>query len=40
MVALGKPGRKEQLPPELQSREMPTHRKKLSVITSEGKFKR
>lgn len=38
MIAVGKPGRKEDLPPELRERETPTPRKKLSEIVFEGKF--
>lgn len=39
MIAIGKPGRKDDLPPELQEREVPTQRKKLSEIIFEGRFK-
>lgn len=39
MVAVGKPGKKETLPKELQEIEFPSDRKKLSEIVSEGKFK-
>jgi len=36
MMAVGKPGKKESLPPELQAREMPNDRKPLSEIVFEG----
>jgi nitroreductase len=39
MVAIGKPGKKEDLPKGLQEREVPSGRKKLSEIVCEGKFK-
>lgn len=39
MIAIGKPGRKEDLPLELQERETPSDRKPLSEIIIEGKFK-
>ena len=39
MVAIGKRGRKEDLPKELQEREMPSGRKPLKDIMMEGKFK-
>lgn len=38
MIAVGKPGKKEDLPPNLQEREIPSGRKKLSEIVFEGKF--
>ena len=38
MVALGKPGKKEDLPERLQQREMPSGRKKLAEIVFEGGF--
>jgi nitroreductase len=38
MAAVGKPGRKEDLPPKLQEREAPSDRKKLTHIVCEGKF--
>jgi nitroreductase len=38
MAAIGKPGRKEDLPPKLQEREVPSDRKKLGQIVCEGKF--
>jgi nitroreductase len=38
MAAIGKPGRKEDLSPELQQREVPSDRKKLAQIICEGKF--
>src|SRR3989338_2880115 len=40
MFAVGKPGKKEDLPKEMQEREFPSQRKKLSEITFEGKFKK
>jgi hypothetical protein len=39
MVAIGKPGPKENLPPELQQREQPSDRKQLSEIIMEGQFR-
>jgi nitroreductase len=38
MAAIGKPGRKEDLSPQLQQREVPGDRKKLAKIICEGKF--
>lgn len=38
MVAVGKPGKKEDLPLELQERETPSGRKKVSEFAFEGKF--
>jgi len=38
MVAIGKPGKKEDLPQELQEREFPSDRKPLNEIAFEGKF--
>ena len=38
MVAVGKPGKKEDLPKELQEREFPSGRKKLCDMIIEGKF--
>jgi nitroreductase len=38
MIAVGMPGRKEQLPEALQEREMPSPRKNLSEIVMEGSF--
>ena len=38
MIAIGKPGKKEDLPESLQEREMPSPRKKLSEIVMEGNF--
>ena len=40
MAAIGKPGKKEDLPKEMQEREFPSDRKKISEIAFEGKFKR
>jgi nitroreductase len=39
MAAVGKPGRKEDLPAELQKREAPTDRRKLLETVFEGKFR-
>lgn len=39
MLAIGKKGRKEDLPPELQERESPSQRKALKEIVMEGKFR-
>jgi nitroreductase len=39
MIAVGKPGKKENLPEKLQEREFPSNRKKVSEIAFEGKFK-
>jgi len=39
MAAVGRPGKKEELPPENQKREAPSDRKKLSEIICEGLFK-
>jgi nitroreductase len=39
MLALGRPGNKEDLPAKLQAGEFPSDRKKLSQIISEGEFK-
>ncbi len=39
MIAIGKPGRKEDLPAELQEREEPSDRRPLSEIVMEGGFK-
>lgn len=38
MVAIGKPGRKEDLPENLQKNEFPSERKKISEFVFEGKF--
>lgn len=38
MVAIGKPGKKEDLPLHLQEREFPSDRKELAEIAFEGKF--
>lgn len=38
MIAIGKPGRLEDLPPELREREVPTGRKPVAEIAWEGKF--
>ncbi|MFA6088904.1 MAG: nitroreductase family protein [Candidatus Woesearchaeota archaeon] len=40
MIAIGKPGKKENLPPQLQKVEFPNDRKKVSEFVTEGKFKR
>lgn len=39
MVAVGKPGKKEDLPLEMQDREFPSARKKVSKIVCEGTFR-
>ena len=39
MVAIGKPGRKEDLPPEMRQKEFPSSRKKISEIVCEGVFR-
>lgn len=39
MIAVGKPGKKEDLPADLQEKEMPSERKKLAEIVFEGEFK-
>jgi nitroreductase len=39
MAAIGRPGRKEDLPEPLQAREMPSPRKPLSEIVSEGEYR-
>jgi nitroreductase len=38
MIAIGKPGKKEDLPESLQEREIPSPRKNLSEIVMEGNF--
>jgi nitroreductase len=38
MAVVGRPGRKEDLPPPLQEREVPSTRKKVSEIVFEGRF--
>ena len=38
MIAVGRPGKKEDLPEELQDREFPSPRKKLEEIVFEGSF--
>jgi len=39
MIAVGKPGRKKDLPEKLQESEFPSNRKKLKDIVFEGEFK-
>ena len=39
MIAIGKPGKKEDLSAELQEREVPSDRRPLSEIVMEGKFR-
>lgn len=39
MIAIGKPGRKEDLPADLQERETPSDRRPLSEIVMEGEFR-
>lgn len=38
MIAIGRPGKKEELPPNLQAGEQPSGRKKLEEIIFEGRF--
>ncbi len=38
MIAIGKPGKKESLPPKLQESESPNDRRSLNEIIKEGKF--
>lgn len=40
MIAIGKHGPKENLPPNLQDKEYPNDRKPLNEIVMEGSFKR
>jgi nitroreductase len=39
MIAVGRPGRVEDLPPEMQQREQPSDRKPVTEIAAEGPFK-
>jgi hypothetical protein len=39
MIAIGKRGPKEKLPPQLRDRESPTDRKPLTEIVMEGKYR-
>jgi hypothetical protein len=39
MIAIGKKGKKENLPKEMQGRGMPSDRKPLKEIIMDGKFK-
>lgn len=39
MIAIGKPGKKENLPEKFREREFPSARRKVSEIAFEGKFK-
>jgi hypothetical protein len=39
MIAIGKKGPREKLPPKLQEKEFPNDRKPLSEIVMEGNFK-
>jgi hypothetical protein len=39
MAAVGRPGRKEDLPEDLQQRETPTDRRKVSASVCEGRFR-
>jgi hypothetical protein len=39
MASVGLPGRKEDLPEDLQQREMPTDRRKVSASVCEGRFR-
>lgn len=38
MIAIGKPGKKEDLPKQLQARELPSRCKKIAEISFEGQF--
>jgi hypothetical protein len=38
MIAIGKPGEKEELPEKLQERELPSGRKEINEIAFEGQF--
>ncbi|MBS3128650.1 nitroreductase family protein [Candidatus Woesearchaeota archaeon] len=38
MIAIGKPGKKEDLPKEMQEREFPSDRKKIEEFVKEGKW--
>ncbi|MDJ0651755.1 MAG: nitroreductase family protein [Simkaniaceae bacterium] len=38
MIAIGKPGKKKNLPPEIQKRETPSTRKPLKELIMEGKY--
>ena len=40
MIAIGKKGPKDNLPPQLQASEYPTDRKALAEIVMEGQFKK
>jgi hypothetical protein len=40
MIAIGKKGPKENLPSELQNKELPTDRKSLNEIVMEGIFRK
>jgi len=40
MFAVGKPGKIEDLPPEMQERELPSDRKKIEEFVFEGEFKK
>jgi len=40
MIAIGKKGPEDNLPPQLQEREHPNDRKPLEEIVMEGKFKK
>jgi hypothetical protein len=39
MAAVGKPGRKEDLPEDFQARELPNTRKPLSELVFEGRYR-
>jgi len=39
MIALGRPGRTEDLPAKMQTTEFPSDRKKQALIVAEGEFK-
>jgi hypothetical protein len=40
IIAIGKKGPKDNLPPQLQEREYPTNRKPLTEIVMEGQFRK
>lgn len=40
MIAIGRRGHKDNLPPQLQEREQPNNRKPLTEIVMEGRFRK
>ena len=40
MIAIGKPGNKDDLPPELKKREEPSDRKPVETFVFEGRFRK